>query len=77
MFFLILLIPSVMAAYCKESEDGTCIELDECTCPGSLDTTSIAIIAILTLACCAICLSVACKAGGRRKRFVRVGPASI
>lgn len=73
MFFLLLILPVVLAAYCEESNDGTCIEQGDCTCPGSLDTTAIALIVVLVLVCCAICLSVACKAGGRRKRFNRVG----
>lgn len=72
-----MFLPVVMAAYCEESEDGTCIETKDCTCPGSLETSAIAIIAFLVLVCVAICISVACKAGGRRKRFHRVGPVSI
>ena len=69
MFFLLFILPVVMAAYCEESVDSACIEVDDCTCPGTLDTVAIALLVLLGLLLLTICISVACKAAGRRPRF--------
>ncbi len=63
------LFTTAFAEYCQETNEGNCIEVDNCTCPGDIDpiTWGIFVGCAILLAC--ICICVACKGGGRSNRF--------